>query len=65
MHSGDNLSVLTKRERDVLTLIGYGLSSKEIAERLHRSIKTVNTHRSALGRKLGASNRVELVHRQG
>ena len=61
MHSGDNLSVLTKRERDVLTLIGYGLSSKEIAERLHRSIKTVNTHRSALGRKLGVSNRVQLA----
>ncbi len=55
------LSQLTTREREVLALIGQGLSSKEIAGWLHRSIKTVQTHRSSLGRKLGASNRVELA----
>lgn len=59
--SASDLSQLTPREREVLALIGQGLSSKEIAGWLHRSIKTVQTHRSALGRKLGASNRVELA----
>ena len=55
------LSRLTPREREVLALIGQGLSSKEIAAQLHRSIKTVHSHRLTLGRKLGASNRVELA----
>lgn len=59
--SESDLSQLTTREREVLALIGQALSSKEIAGRLHRSIKTVQTHRSSLGRKLGASNRVELA----
>ncbi|TVQ51823.1 MAG: DNA-binding response regulator [Phycisphaerales bacterium] len=53
---------LTKREREVLTLIARGLTSVEIADWLHRSIKTVETHRCALGRKLHVRNRVELTH---
>ncbi len=52
---------LTEREREVLKLIATGLTSDEIAGRLHRSIKTVETHRCALGRKLHARNRVELT----
>lgn len=55
------LDRLTPREREVLDLIGRGLSTAEIAERLHRSQKTVKSHRLALGRKLGVSNRVELA----
>lgn len=54
--------LLTKREREVLKLIARGLTSIEIADRLHRSIKTVETHRCSLGRKLHARNRVELTH---
>ncbi len=55
------LSTLTEREREVLSLIGEGLSTAEIAERLHRSVKTIEWHRAALGTKLNVSNRVELA----
>ncbi|MCH8165038.1 MAG: helix-turn-helix transcriptional regulator [Planctomycetes bacterium] len=56
------LSSLTQRELEVLALIGEGLSTAEIAKRLSRSTKTVEWHRTSLGRKLEASNRVELAH---
>ena len=55
------LSDLTKREREVLGLIGRGLSTARIASHLHRSEKTVKSHRLALGRKLAVTNRVELA----
>lgn len=55
------LDSLTPREREVLTLIGHGLSLPEIASRLHRSQKTVESHRLALGRKLRVGNQVELA----
>lgn len=52
---------LTEREVEVLTLVGHGLTLTEIAKRLHRSRKTIETHRMTVGRKLGARNRVELA----
>ena len=52
---------LTTREREVLTLIAEGYSAEAIAEKLHRSPKTIQTHRQALGRKLMVSNKVELT----
>ncbi len=55
------LSKLTSRELDVLRLIGYGLSTADIAKVLHRSVKTIEWHRVALGNKLGVTNRVELA----
>jgi DNA-binding CsgD family transcriptional regulator len=55
------LSSLTERELEVLDLIGRGLSTAEIARYLHRSIKTIEWHRVALGEKLGATNRVGLA----
>jgi PAS domain S-box-containing protein len=55
------LDQLTPREREVLTYVAKGLSLPEIAEKLHRSLKTIESHRLSLGRKLGASNRVELT----
>lgn len=42
------LDVLTPRQRQVLQLIAEGLGTREIAERLHVSIKTVETHRAQL-----------------
>lgn len=55
------LQALTHRELEILTLIGDGLSTADIADRLHRSVKTVEWHRVSLGNKLGVTNRVELA----
>ncbi len=55
------LERLTPREREVLELVGRGLTLPEIAERLCRSLKTIESHRLSLGRKLEAGNRVELA----
>ena len=55
------LDELTAREREVLQLIARGYLYKEIAARLHLSVKTVETHVSAVLRKLQLSNRHELT----
>ena len=52
---------LTDREKEVLKLIVDGMTSKQIADALSVSIKTVVTHRTNLMEKLGIHNRVELV----
>lgn len=52
---------LTSRQREVLALIGQGLSTAEIARRLYRTVKTIESHRLVLGKRLGARNRVELA----
>jgi len=44
---------LTKREREVLTLLAEGLSNKEVACRLDVGVRTVETHRERIMRKLG------------
>lgn len=53
---------LTRREEEVLTLIGEGLSNKQIAEALVVSIKTVDKHRANLLHKLDLPNRSALIH---
>ncbi len=52
---------LTAREREVLQLIAEGLSAKEIANDLHISTKTVETHRTSLMRKIGVRKATALV----
>ena len=52
---------LTPREQDVLRLIARGYAYKEIARRLTISVKTVETHVSAVLRKLQLSSRHELT----
>lgn len=47
------LDLLTPRQRQVLQLIAEGRGTREIAERLHLSIKTVETHRAQLMQRLG------------
>jgi DNA-binding NarL/FixJ family response regulator len=54
------LDNLTPREREVLQLIARGYRYKEIATRLHLSIKTVESHVSSVLRKLQLSSRHEL-----
>jgi DNA-binding NarL/FixJ family response regulator len=56
------LEELTLREREVLRLLARGYAYKEIASRLSISVKTVETHASAVLRKLQLSNRRELSH---
>lgn len=53
--------VITPREREVLALLGTGLSSRSIAKRLGTGERTVNTHIGHLYRKLGVNNRVDAV----
>ncbi|MGW3912505.1 response regulator [Streptomyces sp. NPDC005070] len=53
--------VLTAREEEVLKLVAEGHSSKEIAEMLFISIKTVHRHRENLLHKLGLRDRLELT----
>jgi DNA-binding NarL/FixJ family response regulator len=55
------LAALTDREREVLALVGEGLSNEEIARRLVLSPLTTKTHVSRMMGKLGARDRVRLV----
>lgn len=56
-----NLDVLTDREREVLALVGQGLSNDEIAARLVLSPLTAKTHVSRIMSKVAARDRVHLV----
>lgn len=61
------LLLLTERERDVLELLGLGLTNREIAQRLFISPMTVRTHLVNMFRKLGVGTRTAAVaaaHRQ-
>ncbi len=53
--------LLSPREREVLRLIAHGYSMAEVAERLSLSIKTVDTYKTRLMEKLGATKKSELV----
>lgn len=55
------LDILTNRELEVLRLIGEGYSTKEIADRLHLSIKTIGTYRENLKEKLKLKHFTGLV----
>ena len=57
----DRIQALTDRERDVLELVGGGLSNDEIGRQLHMSPLTAKTHVSRILTKLGARDRAQLV----
>ena len=59
--ASDALDALTDREREVLVLVGQGLSNGEIGERLFLSPLTAKTHVSRIMTKLAARDRVHLV----
>ena len=55
------LRALTNREFEIFESIGQGLTTKQIAQRLRMSPKTVETHRNHLKQKLGLNSRPELM----
>lgn len=56
-----NTDTLTPRQREVLTLVSEGLTSKEVASALHISPKTVEYHKQALMNELGLRTTAELT----
>jgi len=52
---------LTKREKEILTLIINGKNNKDIADQLGKSVRTIETHRFNIMKKLNVSNVVELI----
>ena len=59
--SANSSSPLTAREREIVQLLSEGKSAKEVAVALNISVKTAETHRSNIMRKLGLHSVSELV----
>src|SRR5205809_597747 len=53
---------LTEREREVLRLLALGYTNREVAERLVLSVRTIESHRENIQRKLGVRSRAELTN---
>lgn len=58
----DPLQTLTRREHEIFCLIAQGLQNKEIAVKLFISLRTVETHRAKIMRKLQLGSPAELIH---
>jgi DNA-binding NarL/FixJ family response regulator len=56
-----SLSLLSDRERTVLSLVAQGYTNQEVADQLEVSVKSVETYRARLMDKLGLQNRADLV----
>lgn len=54
-------AMLSRREREVMTLIGQGMDTNQIAKTLCRSVKTIETYRYRIKKKLGLSNPTQLA----
>jgi signal transduction histidine kinase/DNA-binding NarL/FixJ family response regulator len=63
LRADEDIEPLTRRERQVRSLMEQGLPDKVIAERLTLSVKTIEKHAGAVLRKTGARNRTELAAR--
>ena len=57
----DRYELLTTREREILQMVGEGLTMSEISETLSISIRTVEKHRSNLMQKLEVKNYADLI----
>ena len=56
-----NLEILSPREKEIVKLISEGLSSREIADSLNVSPRTIEAHRANIYRKLGMHNLADLI----
>lgn len=54
---------LTKREREILRMVIDGKSNKDIADSLDKSVRTIETHRFNIMKKLGVSNAIDMVNK--
>ncbi|MBX2818416.1 MAG: response regulator transcription factor [Rhodothermaceae bacterium] len=61
IHSSSPLELLSDRELEVFELTGHGLTTRDIAERLHLSVKTVESYRARIKSKLDLHNATELM----
>jgi len=61
--TGTLMERLSDRELEVFSLIGQGRGTRQIAEQLHLSVKTIESHRAHIKEKLNLKNATELVHR--
>ena len=61
-NSEGGINNLSNRELQVFQLLGAGLSTRKVAAKLGLSIKTVETHRENIKRKLGLNGASELIH---
>ena len=59
--TGTDRETITPREREIIQLLAEGHSNKAVAAKLGISVKTAETHRATIMRKLGASSVVEIV----
>jgi two-component system response regulator NreC len=55
------VETLTEREKEILGWVGKGLTSNSIAQQLHISPRTVDTHRARIMQKLGLKNKLDVV----
>lgn len=60
--TGSPIEELSDRELEVFGLIGQGHGTRPIAEKLHLSVKTIESHRAHIKEKLNLKNATELVH---
>lgn len=61
--AGSLMERLSDRELEIFGLIGEGRGTRQIAEQLHLSVKTIESHRAHIKEKLNLKNATELVHR--
>jgi DNA-binding NarL/FixJ family response regulator len=59
--SDSPVDILSDRELEIVSMIGSGLPTREIAGKLHISIKTVESHRARIKEKLNLENAIQLV----
>ncbi len=62
LRQNNSIDDLSNRELQVLTCIGNGLATQEIADHLHLNVKTIQTYREHIKRKLTLRNATDLAH---
>jgi DNA-binding CsgD family transcriptional regulator len=61
--TSSTVDILTDRELEVFRLLGAGLSSREVADRMNLGVKTIGTYRDRVKQKLGIKTAAELIRR--